>query len=50
MNDSFSLVDNVGLLSKKVVSQITPEQNIVLHINNINNINPESIKHDALTS
>jgi hypothetical protein len=49
-NDSLSLVDNVGLLSKKVTSQIPPAQNIVLDNNNINNINSELNKHDTFTS
>lgn len=48
-NDSLSLVDNVGLLSKKVASQIPPALNIVLDNNN-NNINSELNKHDTFTS
>lgn len=47
MNDSLSLVDNVGLLSKKIASQIPPGQNIVL---DINNTNPESNTYDSFTS
>jgi len=49
MNASFSLMDNVGLLSKKVASQIPSEQNIVLD-SNINNMNPELNKRGTFTS
>lgn len=43
-------MDNFGLLSKKVASQISPAQNIVLDNNNINNINSKLNKHDTFTS